>query len=297
MLRPEQRKLRLTGVTASEIAAVVGVCPWKSRQEVWEEKVTGISPELDSEDIERGNELETAIVQWTAKREGLSAHSYGDLQITHNRCNGDVVCLATPDAMWQKEDRESFADPYMGPMEVKSPSWRTASDWTDTSIPDNYYLQVQWQLGVIGHPLGLVGALVGGRLLTYWIEAHQALFEELVRRAAEFWRYVKRNEIPPILPNDKHVNRWLDNYYQRSNGDLIEVTDREEDHHFYHLALDYQEAKRHESEAKKRKENVAAQFKEAIGELDGLKGGQWKVTWKTAKDGKRRMYVKTKEES
>ncbi|MDG4792204.1 YqaJ viral recombinase family protein, partial [Micromonospora sp. WMMD1102] len=62
---PRWHELRRAGVTASEVAALVGISPWDSAFSLYHRKANGWEVE-DNEDLSNGRRCEPVIAEWWA---------------------------------------------------------------------------------------------------------------------------------------------------------------------------------------------------------------------------------------
>ena len=293
MLTKEQLAKRKHGIYASEIAAIVGLSPWKTPGEVWVEKTgLGLDGELSeeeeqeerpSEDIERGVYLERAIIDWTAARTGeiirpnSGPDGVSDVTYQHPRI---PWAHATPDGIIYRDDAID------GVVEVKAPSWRTAQEWDDPEeIPDGapvqYLCQVQWQMECAGARRAIIGALVDGRLRVYHLTHSEKLANVLLEKAGEFWDSVQAGRPPKV--QSASDSAWLSRLYRKDVGEIYDVTG-DDDALYGGLARDYAIAGAREKEAKDEKAKCKALLQEFLGERPGIRGGDWKVLWKCPKD-------------
>jgi putative phage-type endonuclease len=158
-----QRRL---GVSASEIAAVLGISPWESpfslhwkKREGWE---TEASPEMSA-----GTRLEPVIADWwadecdpnrnlTVMPSPLLAHPGRPWQLAtpdrlvHQRC---ASCdLGPPEAFGCWDCRNTSCDgPPLAVLECKyvAQSWDSWGEPGTDDIPVHYRAQVQWQCDVV----------------------------------------------------------------------------------------------------------------------------------------------------
>jgi putative phage-type endonuclease len=217
-LTAEQIELRKTGISASEIAAVVGLSPWAGPGDIWADKLGMREPLAETEDMERGNELESALIHWTGRRLGVN--------VVENkktfRSQKHALALATPDGFVVSTDHSHGAT-----IEVKAPG-RTADHWQDPKevsdgCPKYFLVQAMWQAGVLEVPEAIVSGLIYGKLWTYRIPFSETLFAALLERATNFWRYVEAKESPPFLAGQGVSVKWIaDAYRSQSQTDLVE---------------------------------------------------------------------------
>jgi putative phage-type endonuclease len=282
MLSEEQLAIRKTGVSGSEVAAVAGLSPWKSPQDVWADKLGLSEPLEQNEAMERGNYLESALLRWMADREGVIIDTD---QQTIRSPDHDLV-IATPDGLCYLPTDDT------GPVavaEVKSPGWRTARDWADPqAVPDGiptYYLpQVTWEMAAANLDQAIVGALLGGKLQTYRVDFNPDLYQALLGKVEPFWEYVLRREPPPVAPGTADPGRWLRQFYSQQTSDEVLEPEGEQLERIQRYVSDYDDARELEKRAKEKKNLAAARLQEIIGERQGIAGGKFKVTWKQSKD-------------
>ncbi|RMD58527.1 hypothetical protein D6833_12830 [Candidatus Parcubacteria bacterium] len=266
-------ELRKKGVTGSEIAAVAGLNPWKSPVEVWEEKVGLREPPEQNFHMERGTYLESGLIKWLEAREGYRVDPVPTLQSKQHE-----LVIASPDGA----AHEPEGDVLLAAVEVKCPS--TSRDWEDPEIkPDGipiYYLpQTIWEMAVLEIDRCDVAALLKGDLKVYRISWNQQLFEALLRKAEEFWKYVEREE-PPPLDHTEASRRLLERFFPREKVEELKESPRE----LEPLVLEYRSVRQQLDELDKQRKLLENRIKQEIGEAAGLVGPWGKITWKATKD-------------
>jgi putative phage-type endonuclease len=145
-------------MTASKVAAVLGLSPWESRFSLWHRMAGLVDPQEPTDATRRGHYLEDAVASWFADQhpeylidKGRAwAHEERDWQ------------AASPDRLLRDRTRFIQADP--GPhavLEVKTTA--DADEWGPSGtdqIPPHVRVQVVWQLDTLGLPVGHVAALL-----------------------------------------------------------------------------------------------------------------------------------------
>lgn len=280
-LTPENLSERRTLVGASEMAAVAGLSPWQTAIDIYGSKVAPVVLD-ESEDMERGNALEAALLDWTQ-------HRQADIIIRPNetlyRCSAHPFLGATPDGLGFLR---GMLDRPVKTVEVKSPG--NPAEWTDPKedregYPIYYAVQVQIQLLCLGLDRALLSALVApygrGRLWVYEIKAHQDLQAELVAVAEEFWRHVENHEPPPVTRgSDGDV---LARLFRQKTENLVVPPDEQREA-LRHAAATYKAMGKVETEAKTAKELARATLIAGIGEDAGVDlGDGWRATFKQTK--------------
>ena len=161
---------QIQGIGASEAAAIVGLSPWMSKNELWYIK-TG---KKIAKDLSGNAAVEQAIRTVFAARHPefqVEHHAYDILYQTER-----PWLFATLDG----EITESFADSSVKkyPLEIKTSTPRGKADWdkwSDGKIPDNYYIQILHQMLATGWDGAYLTAFLYGK-------------EDITIREYEFWR-------------------------------------------------------------------------------------------------------------
>jgi putative phage-type endonuclease len=148
---------RRHGITASEIAIVMGLSPYSSPFALYHRKTGALPQEQDKAVFERGHVLEPYIAEKFAERkpEFLVAGTGREL-------------YAHPERPWQlaTPDRQVFDDfpvNAAGPLAVLECKTDAGGDWGDEGsddIPVHYRAQVLWQMDVMGVTTGYVACLL-----------------------------------------------------------------------------------------------------------------------------------------
>lgn len=201
---------RLPAVTATDIAALVGVHPYRTAYEVYAEKVGDPFPDDAGEAAEIGLALEPVVADmWQARPEGqplarvgLLAHGEHDWM----RCSPDRLAIAEG---WTPGDWQHVT----GLVEVKTALGWTHLDWTDDEVPDPALMQTMWQMAVSGVERVWLVTLAGPSLKTYTVERDQDLIDSLMAIADQFLTRNVAMRIPPAADGsqrlaDKLSKRW-----------------------------------------------------------------------------------------
>lgn len=167
---------RRQGVTASEIAVIMGLSPWDSPYALYHRKLGILPGTRDNAAMERGRVLEPYIAEkwcelnpmWTALGTGreLYAHSERPWQ------------MATPDRMVHRlahHDGKVNGTDVLPEAVLECKTASSMDDWGEPGtgeIPVHYRAQVLWQMDVMGVHTGHVAVLdiPRWRVLEYVIE-------------------------------------------------------------------------------------------------------------------------------
>jgi putative phage-type endonuclease len=159
----EWLEARRKGVTASEIAVILGLSPWSSPYALYHQKLGILPPQEDNAMMERGRVLEPYVV------EKFRIEHLGEYEVLGNgrelyAHSERTWQLATPDRLlWEIDDPLQLTVNGLEPLAVLET--KTASDMSEwgepgtDEIPVHYRAQVLWQMDVMGVPRAYVAVL------------------------------------------------------------------------------------------------------------------------------------------
>ncbi|WP_233872380.1 YqaJ viral recombinase family nuclease [Paraburkholderia adhaesiva] len=213
---------RATFVGGSDVAAILGVSPWRTPLDIWREK-TRRTPrveitEAQQKRFDRGHRLEPFVVDMLIDRLKDEGHTvellcrnarYVDQQYPFMQCEIDFELML--DGTHTTGDAKT-----VHPFAAKQ--W--GQEQTD-EVPTYYGLQFMHGLGITGRSRCIVAALVGmDDLLVYWVERDEETIAAIRGRVSQFWNECVLADVEPD-PID-----FDDCYamYQQSNGGRIEAT-------------------------------------------------------------------------
>lgn len=194
----EEARTGLT-VTATEIAAILGLSPWMSRFSLWHKK-SGLptGPFEMSPAIEWGNRLEDAVaLKWEEEHPGMLAAPAGTWRNTEREWQ-----RATPDRLVYEAPVDPFRipDKAVGLLEVKTSPF--GDGWGPSGsdeFPVHYRCQIQWQLDTLGLKFCHLAVLIGGWDYREYLVGYDETDAKVMRDAAErFLDDVRSEKRPPI---------------------------------------------------------------------------------------------------
>ena len=176
------------GVSATDVAKVLGLSTWGDARSVWERKTGSATDDAEpSESMRWGSLLEPVIC-------GRFADLHPDLEVR------DCGILANTSEPWMLATPDRLVGD--GLLEVKTTGSNTGRVWGrrgSDQIPHAYWLQVQWQMAVTGCTTTHVAVLIGGQdYREYTVAADDAVQAYLCKQMADFWRHVLDNTAPGV---------------------------------------------------------------------------------------------------
>jgi putative phage-type endonuclease len=179
-------------ITATRIAAVLGLSPWESPFSLWHRMAGTVSDKVEvSPEMEWGTRLEDAVAQ-----KFYEGHEYC-VESTGTWANVDRPWQrATPDRLLSRRGR------LVALLELKTSPM--GDGWGDDSVPVYYEAQVQWQLDTLGVDVCYVAVLISGHdYREYEIHADPDAQAFMRERAKDFLESLAVGEAPKIDGHDR----------------------------------------------------------------------------------------------
>lgn len=278
------QSLRLRGIGASEIAAVVGIDPRRSAFDVWAEK-TGLVARTEP----------TARMRWGKKLERVIAEAYSE-ETGHPAMWRDQtlpglaseVQIFTPDAYVFPVGAGPLTNA-IGGLDCKNVAFDQWEKWGEVgtdAVPDSIALQCQWSCSASGLPWWDVAALFGGNdLRIYRVHIDVEIVGVLIDQGEKFWRDHVLTGNAPEIQNTSAAREYLRQRYPASVEALRPATDEERA-----LITDYRTATRIAGEWQDKADALKLRICDHIGEAEGVTfdagepGKAGRVTWKLGKE-------------
>lgn len=175
---------RRRGIGGSDVAAILGLSPFKTALQVYQEKRKEVEDWQGSDVTDWGRRLEVPIREWYAEHTGRAVRLPD--KILYN--TKYPFMLATLDG-YTDDNRV---------VEIKTA--RSGKGWGDpgsSEIPDYYALQVQHYLIVTGFEVADVPvSIAGSPPKLYEVPADKELHEMIIEAEAAFWHRVETGNPP-----------------------------------------------------------------------------------------------------
>ncbi len=191
---------RRRGITASEIAVLMGLSPWSSPFALYHRKTGDLPEQEDTTALSLGRYLEQWVADAFARQTGLYPVGDGRMLFAHPDRPWQ---MATPDRLlWESPAVYSSTATPLALLECKTSA--SYDEWGDDGtdqIPVHYRAQVLWQMDVMGVTAGYVACLFlhSRKLRVYELTMDTLARSDLylMREEAEMFLTRIRNRIPP----------------------------------------------------------------------------------------------------
>jgi putative phage-type endonuclease len=278
MLTQKQHEIRRNGIGASDCAAAMGISPWKTKLELYLEKI-GIIEKQETKfgtQMYWGNVLEPSVAQAYEDYTGKKLRK--SLMTLRHKDHDFIICHL---------DRKIEGERKI--LECKTSSFFNANEkWGENGSVDAplYYIaQVQHQMAITGYDEADIAVLIGGYdFRCYTIKKDNEIIEKIIESHCDFWYNHVLKQIPPEPTNKADIELL----YARDTGIPIDATDEVASCIDDMIELKSQ-AKLNDKLQKEMQDKIALFMKDASS-LQYY--GKELLTWKADKNGKRTMRIK-----
>lgn len=210
-------KMRRKHIGASEAACCIGIDPWKTKFQLFEEKL-GISVPRETDAMKRGKELEPLAREEFEKATGIKV---------------TPQVLFHPEIKYMMASMDGVSDDLKQAVEIKVPGELTYKLAMAGKVPEHYNAQLQHQMAVLGLQSMFYFCFDGTTGIVLEIERNNDLIEMIYRQEEEFWGRVQNFDPPPLTNKDLVTMdslEWKQTAFEYINMKALrEKYEREED--------------------------------------------------------------------
>lgn len=226
---------RRLGLGGSDIAALLGQSKFKTPYQLWLDKTGRADDEVrDPDALERmhwGTVFEDVVARHYAEQTGARVQRINQL-LRHPQCE---IAIANIDRAVLEDGSRARWDDAAGRvlgasriLEVKTAHAmaRMGAEWGDAGtdeVPQAYWYQCLWYLGITGLPSADLAVLFGGqKFVVYTIAADPVLFADLLSEADAWWSRHVIADTPPD-PNTEDDARRLWKSHTAGKEKIVDV--------------------------------------------------------------------------
>lgn len=299
--RHEFLQRRKSGIGGSDVAAVLGLSPWRSPLDVWYDKTDDSAVKEATNAMPQG---ETRALYWGTVLEAEIAKAYSI--VTGRKVMRYTRLLQHPQHQWMlgDVDRLVYCDngkrPFVAStgeivtdrgLECKTARFK-GEEWGDEGsdvVPTWYFVQVQWYMALCPTIkfFDLAVLFGGSDFQIFTVARNDEIINKLMLKVGIYWHNYVLNKVPPPPRTFEEVKKL------NPVAELPKITASEKlEYIVRQLAAKTIQRKELEKGEADLKFQIAAQMGSA--ELAELPDGTPLCTFKNSKNGDRRLVVKVK---
>lgn len=193
---PEWEKLRKTKIGASDAPIIMGTSPWKTKLQLWNEKMGLTSSPPVNRYMARGHAME--------EEARLAYCKYMNVEV-----QPQVVFHSSND--WMMASLDGLSEDRKVVVEIKCPGEKDHQVAKNKKIPKHYYAQLQHQLAVIDQPMLHYFSYTEENFYLVEVERDDSYIESLIEKELDFWKSLQNFQPPSTTDEDyveMHSHEW-----------------------------------------------------------------------------------------
>jgi putative phage-type endonuclease len=254
--------VRQRGVGASDAAVILGLSPYRTRFDLFLDKIGRGTPIVDNLAMQCGRALEPVVLDLCSETIGHQIIDRG-------------TRVRDPALPWRWVTLDGRTDNAI----VEAKTANSSADWGEVmtdQIPVQYVVQTQHALDITRAEICWVPVLFAAReFRLYKVVRDPIIGAAILEAEKEFWGHVERNEPPPLQSPAELRIRWP----QDSGTDVVASPEIEA--HAYALGAVKSEIDKLKAEAATFEAAIQTHMEDASQLVDS--NGEVLVTWKTAR--------------
>jgi putative phage-type endonuclease len=218
---------RAGGIGGTDMAAILGLSPWKRPIDVYAAKVDPESvPEIDNEMLWWGRNLEPIVRRRYAERFGVTVAEPNHLAPFFTSCRswGEDSTIITGKESWMLAAPDGWIPSVRSGLEVKC-SGRKSSEWGDEGsedVPAHYAVQAAWYAAVCDAAGWNFAVLFSGNTLQqYRITRDLELERDMITAARSFWHDNIQKRVEPAIDESESYGKYLARKFSLNTGAVI----------------------------------------------------------------------------
>ena len=203
---------RKQGIGGSDAGAVCGLNPYRTAIQVYYDKTSDSTEDIDNEAMRQGRELEEYVAKRFCEASGKRVRRANAMFYDEK----NPFMLADVDRMIVGENAG---------LECKTASPYSEEKWRDDKIPLSYQLQCYHYMSVCNADAWYIAVLIYGRDFKYYrIERDNEVIENLIRIEKEFWNEYVLKQVIPDPDGSKTADAAIAERFKESKSITIPLT-------------------------------------------------------------------------
>lgn len=258
---------RRMGVCGSDTGIILGLNPYRSVIELWEDKIGQLPIEENENNFTHfGHLLEPIVRQEFQRQTGLKVSVRNAI-------------FQSEQYPWMLADIDGIVTEEAGTkaiFEAKTAIEYKKGIWDEGKIPDSYFSQLQHYMAVTGLDKAYIACLVGGNSFFYYkVLRDDSYICWLIEKEKEFWNHVQTLTMPEVDASQATV-RYLNETYADGTDETIILPDEASD-----IAQKYLTVDEKIKSLSREKDFLSNQLKVMLKEHETGFAGEYKIAWKS----------------
>lgn len=260
--REEWLGYRKRGLGGSDAGAVCGLNPYRTALQVYQDKTTETTEDMDNEAMRQGREFEDYVARRFTEATGKKVRKANFMYYDEEH----PFMLADVDRMIVGENAG---------LECKTASPYMAEKWADGKIPLSYQIQCLHYMSVCNADAWYIAVLIYGREFKYYrMERDEEMLADLIQIEEDFWENHVLKGVLPEPDGSEFADSVIAEYFRKSRAETVALT-----------GFDGKLSRRQElleliESMGTEKRQIEQELKLFMGEAELAESGQYRVSWK-----------------
>lgn len=260
--KAEWLKYRKQGIGGSDAGAICGLNPYRTAMQVYYDKTSDETEEIDNEAMRQGREFEDYVarrfMEATGKKVRRANYMFQD--------EDNPFMLADVDRILVGENAG---------LECKTASPFMAEKWKDGKIPMSYQIQCHHYMSVCNAEAWYIAVLIYGREFKYYkIERDEQVIKDLIQIEKDFWKNHVEKRILPEPDGSRLSDSVIAEYFKDTVAETIPLTGFDE------KIKRRQELMEVMARMDTEKKQIEQELKVYLGEAEQAENENFRVMWK-----------------
>lgn len=185
---PEWHSLRKTKITATDACIIMGASHWKTKVQLYHEKISDVIKDERNDRMQRGIDLEPIARDLFTIQTGIEM--YPEVVVND-------WAMASLDGINPKKDRI---------LEIKCPGEKDHAVAVSGKIPDHYYPQLQHQMYVTGVQFAYYFSFDGADGVIVEVKRDEEYIQKMIEEEKKFYQCLI-DKTPPPSSEDDYIER------------------------------------------------------------------------------------------
>lgn len=188
---------RKTRIGASDASAILGINPWKTPYQLWEEKLGLRDSDTINSRMQRGINLEPKARECFEEMEGTKV---------------EPRVIIHPENEWMVASLDGYGelDGRKFAVEIKCNGYKNHQEAIEGRIPDYYQCQMQHQMAVTGLEWMYYFSYDGERGVIFTLPRNDSFIKILIEKEKEFYKSMVTFCPPPQPYIEKNESEWIE---------------------------------------------------------------------------------------
>jgi putative phage-type endonuclease len=183
----EWLKMRKDKIGSSDAPIIMGISPWRTPYQLWQEKLSLTESQIQNKAMSRGHQLEPKALSLVEQLTGLLLSPMIKFHTQHS---------------WMMASLDAIDVEQKHIVEIKSPGQKDHQIAVSGQVPEKYFPQLQHQIEVCGVEFAFYFSFDGEDGILLKVYRDDKYIKNLISKEEQFYEYMQELVSPPLTQKD-----------------------------------------------------------------------------------------------